>query len=56
MIDADIMGLGKHETIAYVKGRLGFKEDDKTSFSESSSNKYRKETLLDETNVEWISY
>ena len=58
MIDADIMGLGKLETIAYVKGRLGLdnKDDDKTSFSEFSYNKYRKDTLSDETNVQWISY
>ena len=60
MIDADIMGLGKLETIAYVKGRLGLEDnkddDDKTSFSEFSYNKYRKDTLSDETNVQWISY
>ena len=59
MIDADIMGLGKFETIAYIKGRLGLdnkEDDDKTSFSEFSYNKYRKDTLSDETNVQWISY
>ena len=56
MIDADIMGLGRYETIAYVKGRLGLEEQDKTSFSEFSYNKYRKDTLSDETNVQWITY
>ena len=60
MIDADIMGLGKLETIAYVKGRLGLEDnkedDDKSSFSEFSYNKYRKEALSDDTNVQWITY
>ena len=55
IIDADIMGLGRAESITYVKSRLGL--DDKTSFSEGSYKKYKTETLLsDETNVEWITY
>lgn len=53
MIDADIIGLGKFETIAYVKSRLDL---DEKSFSEGSYNKYRKEILSDETNVNWITY
>jgi hypothetical protein len=43
MIDADIMGLGKHETIAYVKSRLGLNEN----FSEGSYKKFRAEILND---------
>ena len=54
MIDADIMGLGRAESITYVKSRLGL--DDKTSFSESSYKKYRAEALSDDNNVEWITY
>ena len=46
------MGLGKFETIAYVKSRLGFDND----FSEHSYNKYRNQVLNDETNIESISY
>ena len=53
MIDADIMGLGKLETIAYVK--LGLGQDEK-QFSEGSYKKYRAEALSDENNVNWISY
>ncbi len=53
MIDADIMGLSKLETIDYVKSRLGLNE----SFSESSYKKFRAEVLNDESNnVQWISY
>lgn len=52
LIDADIMGLGKFETIAYVKSRLGSDND----FSEHSYNKYRNQVLNDETNINWISY
>ena len=51
MIDANIMGLGKHETIAYVKGRLGLE-----SFSEGSYKKFKAQVLSDESNVQWISY
>jgi hypothetical protein len=52
MIDADIMGLSKLETIDYVKSRLGLNE----SFSESLYKKFR-EVLNDESNnVQWISY
>jgi hypothetical protein len=54
MIDAEIMGLGKHETIAYVKSRLGL--DNNPTFSEGSYKKYRAEALNDESNVQWISY
>jgi hypothetical protein len=54
MIDADIMGLGKHETIAYVKSRLGL--DNNPTFSEGSYKKYRAEALNDESNVHWITY
>ena len=51
MIDADIMGLSKHETIDYVKGRLGL------DFSEGSYKKFRFEMLTDDENsVQWISY
>ena len=53
MIDADIMGLSKLETIDYVKSRLGLNE----SFSESSYQKFRAEVLNDESNdVQLISY
>ena len=55
IIDADIMGLGRVESITYVKSRLGL-DDEKTSFSEGSYKKYRTEALSDETNVEWITY
>ncbi len=52
MIDVDIMGLSKLDTIDYVKSRLGLNE----SFSESSYKKFR-EALNDESNnVQWISY
>jgi hypothetical protein len=54
MIDADIMGLGKHDTIAYVKSRLGL--DNNPTFSEGSYKKYRAEALNDESNVQWITY
>ena len=54
IIDADIMGLGRAESIAYVKSRLGL--DEKTSFSEGSFKKYRAEALSDDNNVNWISY
>ena len=51
MIDADIMGLSKYETIDYVKGRLGL------DFSEGSYKKFRSEMLTDDENsVQWISY
>jgi hypothetical protein len=50
MIDAEIMGLGKHETIDYVKSRLNL------DFSEGSYTKYRSEILNDENNVQWITY
>ena len=53
MIDADIMGLGRAESITYVKSRLGL---DEKQFSEGSYKKYRTEALSDETNVEWITY
>ena len=54
IIDADIMGLGRTESIVYVKSRLGL--DEKTSFSEGSYKKYRTETLSDDSNVNWITY
>ena len=54
IIDADIMGLGRVESITYVKSRLGL--DEKTSFSEGSYKKYRAEALSDNDNVQWISY
>jgi hypothetical protein len=54
MIDADIMGLGKYETIAYVKSRLRL--DNNPKFSEGSYKKYRAESLNDESNVQWITY
>ena len=51
MLDADIMGLSKAETIDYVKGRLGL------DFSEGSYKKFRSEMLTDDdSNVQWISY
>jgi hypothetical protein len=52
MIDAAIIGLGKAETIDYVKSRLGL------DFSEGSYKKYRSEILNDdnESNVQWISH
>ena len=53
IIDANIMNLGKLETIAYVKSRLGL--DEKT-FSEGSYKKYSREAVADESNVKWISY
>ena len=58
MIDADIMGLSKPETIAYVKSRLGLNDNNNKDpiFSESSYKKYRAEALNDESNVQWISY
>ena len=54
IVDADIMGLGRVESIIYVKSRLGL--DEKTTFSESSYKKYRADVLSNETNVQWISY
>jgi hypothetical protein len=51
MLDADIMGLSKQETIDYVKSRVGV-----DNFSDSSYKKYRNEFLNDESNVQWISY
>ena len=65
MIDAEIMGLGKDETIVYVKSRLGLVDDDGSSnndnkgpiFSEGSYKKFRAEVLnKDESNIKWISY
>ena len=55
MIDAAIIGLGKAETIDYVKSRLDL------DFSEGSYKKFRSEMLNDnnnddDTNVQWISY
>jgi hypothetical protein len=51
MIDADIIGLGKQETIKYVQSRLSL------DFSEGSYKKYRSEILNgDESNVQWITY
>ena len=54
MIDAQIMGLSKYETIDYVKSRLNL------DFSEGSYQKFRSEILNDnnneESNVQWISY
>ncbi len=50
MLDADIIGLGKDETIDYVKSRLGL------NFSEGSY-KNRSEILNDgDSNVKWITY
>jgi hypothetical protein len=51
MIDADIMGLSKQETIDYVKSRLGL-----IDFSEGSYKKFKSEVLNDDSNVQWISY
>jgi hypothetical protein len=66
ILDADIMGLSKHETIGYVKGRLGLdknshnnnnnNKDTSPTFSESSYKKFRPEALNDESNVQWIYY
>ena len=51
MIDADIMGLSKQETIEYVKTRLNL------DFSEGSYKKFRSKILNDdESSVQWISY
>ncbi len=50
MLDSDIMGLGKQETIDYVKSRLNL------DFSEGSYKKFRSEVLNDETTIQWISY
>ena len=52
IIDADIIGLDKHETIEYVRSRLNL------DFSEGSYKKYRSEILNnnDELNVKWITY
>jgi hypothetical protein len=54
MIDGQIMGLSKYETIEYVKSRLDL------DFSEGSYKKYRSEILNgndnEESNVRWISY
>jgi hypothetical protein len=51
MLDADIIGLCKQETIEYVKSRLNL------DFSEGSYKKYRSEILNDdESNVQWITY
>ncbi len=54
IIDADLIGLGRAESITYVKSRLGL--DENTSFSEGSYKKYRAEILSDDNNIEWISY
>jgi hypothetical protein len=53
MIDAEIIGLSKLETIEYVKSRLNL-----DYFSEGSYKKYRSEVLNDENsnNAKWISY
>jgi len=53
IIDADRMGLGRAESITYVKSRLGL---DEKSFSAGSYKKYRAEALSDDNNVNWISY
>jgi hypothetical protein len=54
MIDAAIIGLGKDETITYVKSRLNL------DFSEGSYKKYRSEVLNgnddEKSNVQWITY
>lgn len=51
MLDADIIGLGRQETIEYVKSRLNL------DFSEGSYKKYRSEILNDdESHVKWITY
>ncbi len=58
MIDAQIMGLSKYETIDYVKSSLGL-----IDFSEGSYKKFRAQVLSDNddgsssrTSVKWISY
>jgi hypothetical protein len=56
MIDADIMGLSKSETIEYVKSRLNL-----DNFSEGSYKKFRSEILNNDdgdekSNVQWITY
>ena len=52
MLDADIIGLSKQETIEYVKSRLNL-----DNFSEGSYKKFRSEILNDDQlNVQWISY
>ncbi|MGH9982063.1 MAG: hypothetical protein ACRD6U_10980 [Nitrososphaeraceae archaeon] len=68
MIDAEIMGLGKDETIVYVKSRLGLVDEDDDDgssnnddkgpiFSEGLYKKFRGQVLNDnESNVQWISY
>ena len=52
MIDAEIIGLSKTETIDYVKSRLNL------DFSEGSYKKFRSEILnnSENSNVKWISY
>ena len=45
IIDADIMGLGKHETIAYVKSRLGL--DDNSSNNNIDPTFHGYPTMLD---------
>ena len=52
MIDAEIIGLSKTETIDYVKSRLNL------DFSEGSYKKFRFEILNngENSNVKWISY
>jgi hypothetical protein len=57
MLDAAIIGLGKAETINYVKSRLNL------DFSECSYKKFRSEVLNnngnnndEKSNVQWISY
>lgn len=51
----EILGLSKHETIAYVKSRLGGLNE---NFSEGSYKKFRSEILNDNenNNVQWITY
>ena len=65
MVDADLMGLSKHETIDYVKGRLGLGDDNGNNkekdtnpiFSEGSYKKFRSKVLNDDkSNIKWISY
>jgi hypothetical protein len=53
MIDAEIVGLSKYETIDYVKSRLNL-----NNFSEGSYKKFRSEVLNgdENDNVKWISY
>jgi hypothetical protein len=53
LIDADIMGVCKQETIDYVKSRLGL-----IDFSYGSYKKFRSEILNngENSNVKWISY